>query len=98
MAKRKLTKADFEARERMLKNAAHLRELAERRVAEDERRAQKGRRSDGGAGRYFVNEGSASRILAPEASSTTGFASSPIPSISTSTRSPAFSDTGGVRA
>jgi hypothetical protein len=40
MPKRKLTKADFEARERMLENAAHLRELAEKRVAEDERRAR----------------------------------------------------------
>ncbi|HEX4519161.1 MAG TPA: hypothetical protein VH063_06225 [Gaiellaceae bacterium] len=40
MAKRKPTKADLEARERAIRNAAHLRELAEKRVAEDERRTR----------------------------------------------------------
>lgn len=40
MAKRKPSKEELEARERTLKNAAHLRELAEKRVAEDERRAR----------------------------------------------------------
>jgi hypothetical protein len=37
MAKRKLTKADLEARELMLKNAARTRELAEKKMAAIER-------------------------------------------------------------
>ena len=39
MAKRKPTKADLEAHARMSVTAARLRELAERRDAEDARRA-----------------------------------------------------------
>jgi hypothetical protein len=45
MAKRKLTKADLEARERMVKNAEHLRELAEKRLEADARAEQQ--RKDG---------------------------------------------------
>jgi len=40
MAKKKLTKADLEAREQMLKNAERLRELAEKGQAELDRRKQ----------------------------------------------------------
>jgi hypothetical protein len=40
MARKKLTKADFEAREQMLRNAKHLRELAEKAQAEADRRKQ----------------------------------------------------------
>jgi hypothetical protein len=40
MAKKKLTKADLEAREQMLKNAAHTRALAEKAQAELDRRKQ----------------------------------------------------------
>jgi hypothetical protein len=40
MAKRKLTKADLEARALMLRNAAHTRELAEKKLAEINRRKQ----------------------------------------------------------
>ena len=42
MAKKKLTKADLEAREQVLKNAEHLRELAEKGQAELDRRKQQG--------------------------------------------------------
>ena len=40
MTKRKLTKADLEARERMLRNADRLRELAEKAQAELDRKKQ----------------------------------------------------------
>ncbi len=41
MGKRKLTKADFEARAQMLRNADRLRELAEKRDAVDRERAER---------------------------------------------------------
>ena len=41
MAKRKLTKADIERREQMLKNAEHTRRLAEKAQAELDRRKQR---------------------------------------------------------
>jgi hypothetical protein len=41
MAKKKLTKADLEAREQMLKNAEHTRRLAEKAQAELDRRKQR---------------------------------------------------------
>ena len=40
MAKKKLTKADIEARELMLRNAAQTRQLAEKKLAEINRREQ----------------------------------------------------------
>ncbi len=42
MAKKKLTKADLEAREQMIKNAEHTRALAVKAQAELERREQQG--------------------------------------------------------
>ncbi len=41
MAKRKLTKADIERREQMLKHAEHTRRLAEKAQAELDRRKQR---------------------------------------------------------
>jgi hypothetical protein len=42
MAKKKLTKADLEARRRMLENAERTRRLAEKAQAELDRRKQQG--------------------------------------------------------
>jgi hypothetical protein len=45
MAKRKPSKEDLEARARARRNAAHLRELAEKRVAVDKERAEREQKS-----------------------------------------------------
>jgi hypothetical protein len=45
MAKKKWSKEDLAARELMRKNTAHLRELAEKRVAVDKGRAEREQKS-----------------------------------------------------